>query len=418
MRPDEARATGRVAGSTLRHLTAAVRGAHGAVSDTVHDLLAQAIGPVARPVQHVQDAVAAGVYAGVGLGLDLAARAAGHVVAHAQGDGEARPSVHDGRAAHHVLAIGLGLHGDTMVRDSVELVPALQLRRRSRRIDPTPAGLASGYPDATGRVVVFLHGLFETEVAWALGAPDRPSYSTRLRTDLGFTPVFVRYNTGLRVSESAADLDRVLADLVAGWPVHLERLVLVGHSMGGLVLHGALALAAAGSGEGQWYHRVTDTVTLGTPHHGSPLARGVGHAVDRLEGTRRGRWLADFLRLRSDGIRDLMHGNVVRDDWLDHARDDVADRRTHPEPADGIRHWGIVAVTAHGKLPARVAQHVGDLVVPHDSATHAQPTPARRFVDDTVAIVAGVSHLGLLNDDRVYAQLLSWLSAPPLGPPA
>ena len=412
MRPDEARATGRAAGRTLRHLTAAVRGAHGAVSDTVHDLLAHAIGPIARPVQHVQDTFAAGVYAGVGLGLDLAARAAGHVVAHQQRDDEDRPSVHDGAAAHHVLAIGLGLHGDTMARDSVELAPALQLRRRHRRIHPTPEGLAGGYPDATGDVVVFVHGLFETEAAWALGAPDRPSYAARLRSDLGFTPVLVRYNTGLRVSESAADLDRLLTNLVAGWPVPLERLVLIGHSMGGLVVHGALALAESDDGQGQWHERVTDTVTLGTPHHGSPIARRVGHAVDRLEGTRRGRWLADFLRLRSDGIRDLMHGNVVRDDWIEHARDDIADRRTHPVPADDIRHWGVVAVTAQGRLPVGLAQQVGDLVVPHDSATHALPTPARRFCDDSVAVVAGVSHLGLLNDDRVYGQLRSWLRAP------
>lgn len=412
MRPDEAVAAGRAAGSTLRHLTAAVRGAHAAVSDTVYDVLAQAIGPVARPVQHVQNAFAAGVYAGVGLGLDAAARAAGHVVAHRHRDDEDRPSVHDGAAAHHVLAIGLGLRGDTLARESLPLAPALHLRRRHRRIASTPAGLAAGYPDAAGEIAVFVHGLFETEAAWTLGAPERPSYAARLRRDLGLTPVLVRYNTGLRVSESAADLDRLLADIVAGWPVPLERIVLIGHSMGGLVLHGALALAGTSGHDGRWRDLVSDTVTLGTPHHGSPIARGVGHAADRLEGTRRGRWLADLLRLRSDGIRDLMHGNVVHDDWREHSREDTADRRTHPEPAHGIRHWGLVAVTTHGRLPSRLAEHLGDLVVPHHSASHALPTPARRFADDNVAVIAGVSHLGLLNDDRIYAQMSSWLRTP------
>ncbi|GAA1810448.1 hypothetical protein [Nostocoides veronense] len=41
---------------------------------------------------------------------------------------------------------------------------------------------------------------------------------------LGLTPVLVRYNSGLRISDNGAALGALLADLVAGWPVPLTRI--------------------------------------------------------------------------------------------------------------------------------------------------------------------------------------------------
>ena len=98
------------------------------------------------------------------------------------------------------------------------------------------------YPHATGLVVVFIHGLVETDDWWDIrsernwGHPGE-SYSRRLRAEGAWTPVRVRYNTGLRVSDNGRSLDDLLNALVAGWPVPVRGLVLVGHSMGGLVLH-------------------------------------------------------------------------------------------------------------------------------------------------------------------------------------
>ncbi|MBK6885061.1 MAG: hypothetical protein IPH03_00490 [Tetrasphaera sp.] len=411
MRATEAREAGTVGGAVLRQLTGLVRGVHLAISDTVHDAVGLVAGPVSRPIQAAQDAVTSGVYAATGLALDTGARVAGHLTATRVGSDDAdRPSIHDGSAAHHAIAIGAGLWGDTLMRPTPTIAPAMHVRREGRQVELTREGVAAAYGPVTGDVAVFLHGLFETEAAWRLGADTRGSYADRLRADLGFTPVMVRFNTGLRTSENGRELDALLTALVAAWPVPVTRLVLIGHSMGGLVIHSALASEAAEE-TSTWLSLVSDSVTLGTPHHGSPIARAVFHAAERLGQSQRASFVAEFLRMRSGGIRDLAHGNVVDADWHGHDPDDHADRRTHPDPRAGIRHHAIAGVAGR-RLPAPVGEFVGDLIVSVASASHEQiDYVTRRFTDDRAAVVRGVTHFGLLNDDQTYAHLQRWLAA-------
>jgi triacylglycerol esterase/lipase EstA (alpha/beta hydrolase family) len=55
----------------------------------------------------------------------------------------------------------------------------------------------------------------------------------------GFTPVYLRYNTGLHISHNGQTLAELLNRLHVLWPAAaeepLKETVLVGHSMGGLV---------------------------------------------------------------------------------------------------------------------------------------------------------------------------------------
>lgn len=447
MKSAEARDLGRAAGTTLGQLTDLVRGAHFAISDTVHAALARTVGPTTLPVRVAHDSITAGAYATVGLSLRLASTVAGHAVAHRLRDDADRPSVHDGKGAHGALAISLGLRGDTFAREAASLAPEMQIRRSGQRVPPTPAGIADAFAGATPDIVVFLHGLFETESAWHLRADELTPYDARLRDELGFTPVMIRYNTGLRVSENAAALNGLLADLVAAWPMPPRRIVLIGHSMGGLIIHGALTIAAlatesdasidealpidaelgahidadlaahaAEAPPSPWLGLVTDTVSLGTPHHGSSIARVVGDSAERLDRIDQGRFISQFLRHRAVSLRDLHHGNIVEADWLDHDLDDISDRRTHPAPVAGPRHHAVVAIATADRLPPTLAEWLGDFVVSSHSASHRQTddeTAAERwrFADERIAIVPGIGHFGLLNNDRVYAHLHAWLRA-------
>ena len=112
--------------------------------------------------------------------------------------------------------------GDRIERDHAPLALGLDLR-----VDGEPAG----------SVAVFAHGLCETDAAWGLGGG--PTYGERLREDLGHTPVYARYNTGRHISDNGRALAAALEALVEDWPVPVEELVLVGHSMGGLVARSA-----------------------------------------------------------------------------------------------------------------------------------------------------------------------------------
>src|SRR4051794_40009151 len=158
----------------------------------------------------------------------------------------------------------------------------------------------------TPDIAVFLHGLGETEYAWG-----RPNYGERLSEDLGYTPVFIRFNTGRHISENGASLAALLDDLVAEWPVEVRRIALIGHSMGGLV-----ARSACHRG-GEWCRHVKVTVSLGTPHAGAPLEQAVHMMSAALHAAPETRAFARFLRRRSAGIRDLRWGSLVDEDWRD-----------------------------------------------------------------------------------------------------
>ncbi len=87
-----------------------------------------------------------------------------------------------------------GFHEDFIAEEHPELTLTMSLRVAGRDAD-----YAVDYPDATGHVVVFVHGLAEDEQARSF--KQRPTYGERLIDD-GLTPVFVRFNSGRHISDN------------------------------------------------------------------------------------------------------------------------------------------------------------------------------------------------------------------------
>jgi pimeloyl-ACP methyl ester carboxylesterase len=303
----------------------------------------------------------------------------------------------------------------------------MNVRSAGRDVPVTTEALAAAFPDAVGRLAVFLHGLTETEGSWCFrserhhGEPGI-TYGSLLHRDLGLTPVFVRYNTGLHVSDNGRLLDELLGALVDAWPAPVQDMVLIGHSMGGLVARSALHQAGGGTVEPRpWTHLVRDTITLGTPHLGAPLERGVHtltHTLARLPETRP---LAALLALRSAGIKDLRRGTLVEADWSGRDLDAAGPaEHTHVPLHDGARHFVVLATVARNPT-GRTAGLIGDLLVPPRSASGDTGDDDRlAFPPDAVHRVGGIHHLDLLNHPRVYEQIRDWLVERPEGarPPA
>src|SRR5438270_9255356 len=137
-----------------------------------------------------------------------------------------------------------GFYGNQLDSRQSELALRMEIRRRGMVVEPSAGALAAAFADATSKLVVFVHGLCETEAAWRIPPPgdqqvDRRSYGERLEEDLGFTPIFLRYNSGLHVSDNGRALAELLDAVFASWPQDVEEIVLVGHSMGGLVARSA-----------------------------------------------------------------------------------------------------------------------------------------------------------------------------------
>jgi pimeloyl-ACP methyl ester carboxylesterase len=310
-----------------------------------------------------------------------------------------------------ILAALNGVLGDYLAATANPLATAMAFRHEGKVLELERTAITARLPEAGPRLLVLLHGLCRNDLQWLREGHD---HGATLARELGFTPVYLHYNSGLHVSINGHALAQQVERLLDQWPVPVERLVLLGHSMGGLLARSALHYAMQ-AGQ-RWPARVNDLVCLGTPHHGAPLERA-GHWVDIVLGATP--YAAPFARLgklRSAGITDLRHGNLVDEDWV--GRDRFArgtDRRQHVPLPDHIRCHAVAASIGQqgGDLKGRLlANGLGDGLVPLDSALGRHKDPARTlaFAEHRQWVGYGMNHLDLLNRAEVYAQLRQWLT--------
>ena len=367
MKPDEVRAVGRLGAQTFAEAVTHVERVHGAISTRAF----RPTSLVGAPARITHDAIAKVVYAcvrGAGKGVGLAASEVGAFLPTTGGTTSPRAST-----AQSILNAAIG--------DKLAATGDPLAIRMTIRVDG----------DATPALAVFLHGLAENDDSWG------HRFGAHLRADFGFTPVYARYNTGRHISDNGRDLARFLADVVSSWPVPIERIVLIGHSMGGLV-----ARSACHYGTGPWTDLVTDVFYLGSPHTGASLERVVsklGWALGHLAETRP---YADLVNVRSAGIKDLRYGYVIEEDWKGCNADRCLDDHRHQ--VDLLPHADHYVVSAalskdEGSPAARL---FGDLLV--------QPASARANLPvDHVRHLGGLNHFDLLNHPRVYEAMRSWL---------
>ncbi len=335
-----------------------------------------------------------GVTGLVGAGLDLALASLEPLIAQA------------GVEAGPLLAVLNGVLGDYLADTQNPLAIEMRLCHHGAPLELTQQALAQAFPEGT-RLLLLVHGSCLDETCWNRKGYD---HGTALAAELGLIPVYVRYNTGLHVSQNGLALALLLEQLVQAWPRPVEELVCVAHSMGGLVARSACAVAEM-EGHG-WRQKLRSLIMLGTPHHGAPLERG-GNWVDSMLGV--SRYSAPFARLgklRSAGVTDLRYGNVLDADW--HGQDRFArngDSRTVLALPRDVACFAIAASTAH-TLSARLP---GDGLVPVDSALgrHGDGSRVLTFDESQQWIVLGTNHFGLLSSRDAYEKMRTWLTLRP-----
>ena len=104
------------------------------------------------------------------------------------------------------------------------------MRNQGRNIDLNRKALTEALPHANGKLLILIHGLCMNDQQWLRNGHD---HGRELAIRLGYTPLYLRYNSGLHISTNGAALSSLLESLVEQWPVPIEELVLLGHSMGG-----------------------------------------------------------------------------------------------------------------------------------------------------------------------------------------
>lgn len=363
--------------------------------------------PTTAAVRLLHDGVSTVVYTGVRAGIRLAGLA-GRVAGAAAGVGERGATA--GSAADLALSALNGFSGDRLEAAGSPLADRMTLRHGGCALPIDRAALRAAFPCPPPRLVLFVHGLACNETLWWRGSEQhygdaQTSYGTRLQRDLGYSALYLRYNTGLPIAENGRRLSALLERLLSEWPVPVTELTLVGHSMGGLVIRSA----AAAAGECDWTRQVRHCVYLGSPHLGAPLEKAanvVGWLLGLTDVTRP---LARLVNQRSRGIKDLRFGTLREDDWQGVDVDGPLAGATSELPLlPGAAHYFVSAtVTRDPAHPLGLV--VGDLLVREASATRRSRRHRQTFALDNGRHFGAMSHLALLNHPDVYDQLRAWL---------
>jgi pimeloyl-ACP methyl ester carboxylesterase len=306
-----------------------------------------------------------------------------------------------------VLAALNGVLGDHLAASANPLAITLQLRRNGSALQLTRPALAAAIPKARGRVLLLVHGLCLSDLQWQRKGHD---HGMALERDAGFTAVYLNYNTGLHVSANGRACAAAIEALLAAWPVPVEELAIVGHSMGGLVARSACQYGRIA--DHAWLARLRRVVFLGTPHHGAPLERG-GHWIDvTLDASPYTAAFSRLGRIRSAGITDLRYGNLLDEDWRD--RDRFArsrDERVVVPLPGGVECFACAASLSNkpGELRGRL---LGDGLVPIASALgqHAQAARSLGIPESRQWIAHDAGHLDLLDRAEVYETIRRWLA--------
>ena len=311
------------------------------------------------------------------------------------------------RQREGALAAINGLWGDHLEATSNPLAIAMSLRVRGHALDLDAPALRAALPDATGRVAVLVHGLCMNDLQWQRNGHD---HGAMLARELGYTVVGLHYNSGAHISENGLRFAALLEALVVHWPVPVDELAIVGHSMGGLVARSACHVASEHAS--RWLGKLTRLVCLGTPHQGALLERGA-HRLDRLLGV--SPYVAPFARLakaRSAGITDLRFGDLQRADWEGRAAQDQRrdDRRPTPLP-EGVAAYLLAATTADRAAGLRHAV-IGDGLVTLASAwgEHRDPRRALAVPASHKALITKANHWDLLSHPEATDRLRRWLA--------
>ena len=301
-----------------------------------------------------------------------------------------------------------GALGDHLEASGNRLAIKMGLLVAGQNITATPTNFAADLTEASPHLVVLVHGLGLSELSWRRNGV--PGIGARLRDELGYTPIYLRYNTGRHISSNGREFSRLLAELCDAWPVPVESLSLVGHGMGGLVIRSACFYA--NEEKSPWLPALRRVLFLGTPHHGAPLEKA-GHAFDLA--VQKLPYLAPLAIgcHRRVGIKDLRHGNLLDEDWQGLDPRQLASDTRKPVPLlQGVDyHFAVATIGKHSHDPLGSA--LGDLLVRLDSATgsHREDLRKLRINPGNCQVFHARNHFDLLDDERVHRKILHWFKS-------
>lgn len=299
-----------------------------------------------------------------------------------------------------------GVIGDYLEKTNNPLKINMRWRYKGLPITPERSAIEAAYPKTTGKIILMIHGSSMNDLQWT---QNDHNHGESIAQQINATPIYLHYNSGKHISSNGKELAKMLETLVHQWPTPVQQLIIITHSMGGLL--GRSALYYAQKRNHSWIDHLTKMIFLGTPHHGSPLEK-TGNYVDMiLEKIPYTAPLAPLGKIRSAGVTDLRFGNLIDEDW--EGADRFERRRDKRTPIPLPKNSDCYAVAASkGKLKKnKISRIKGDGLVTVKSALgmHKNPSKDLDFKEENTRIIYKSAHIDLLSNQEVYRQLKAWL---------
>ncbi len=306
-----------------------------------------------------------------------------------------------------VLGILNGVVGDYLVQQDNALAIAMDFYHKNEKLNGNIASAEQDHPDWNGNVCLFIHGSADSESRWT--QKDSLQYGNEIYNTFNALPLYLRYNSGLHISENGKLLAKSLEYYLSNNDIN--QVAVVGHSMGGLIFRSACYYAELH--QHSWINKIVTTFYLGSPHYGAPLEKFGAWAQSVLDkfNFSSTNAISKLINIRSNGIKDLRHGYLIDEEWLhDHVDDFPKNRKVHL-PLTDIENSYVVAATIHENTDALISHWFGDIMVRKNSAMgECKKTGYNlNFPVDNTLVLGGVAHIKLANNPHVESFLLKKL---------
>lgn len=376
------------------------------VTDLVEDMNKRIVHPPflpSTPIQHFITGISGIVYSSVRITTKFIGGGLEKIVGHLNQQFDTGLSF---KKKETIQAVLNGVVGDYLVQNNNPLAIPMQLRYQGETIALDSDSINKTYPKINGKILIMVHGLCMNDLQWN---QNDHNHGELLAQELGVTPIYLQYNGGLHISKNGKNFNAILEELLDTWPVAIEELTIVAHSMGGLVSRSAFHYGK--KEKKNWTKHLKKIVFLGTPHNGAPLER-IGNYIDHIFEVIS--YVKPFTRLskmRSSGITDLRFGNLLEEDWkgLDRFKNPAKGRK-HIALPKNVSSYAIAACIGkeEDKLKAKI---IGDGLVQLKSALgqHKNSNKTLDFKESDTYIMYETSHMELLNNMKVYDKLKTWL---------
>lgn len=299
-----------------------------------------------------------------------------------------------------------GVVGDYLEQTENPLQITMQFRQQASVIPINRKSLETVYPTITGKILLMVHGSCMNDIQWTR---NEHNHGTGLANELDMTSIYLHYNSGRHISTNGQELNQLLEELIKQWPVPVEELVIIAHSMGGLVSRSALYYSQ--QDQKSWTQHLKKIIFLGTPHHGAPLEKAGNYLDVILEAIPYAKPFARLGKIRSAGVTDLRTGNLVDEDWQDSDRFEMqGDQRNNIPLPEHIDCYSIAGISGTAST-SKTSHFIGDKMVGVMSALgqHKDPSKDLRFKEENTWISYETTHTNLLSNPKIYTKIKSWM---------